>query len=149
VRGAVFAVLCLLSGPALAEAPASARKPYFLKERPADATSAEQAEEKNVTAEDLRAACEFYFEAHFQNRERVARKQVCNGFFFGLASSVLALRSQERLSYPYCFPGSLSTEDAVRAFLDWSKTAQSLDRYLAAEAALIALEEKYPCREAR
>lgn len=113
--------------------------------RPLEMSEALEALQKNVTAADIRAACSKYNRPNFLNRERTARRAMCNGFFFGVASTAAILRRDHRLRSPYCFPVSISTEQVTKIFMQWSEDKRDLSAYLAAEGVLKALDEVYPC----
>jgi len=135
--------ICAASAPL---AFAQTGKPYVLKQKPQDEKLASDPNLGNVTAADLAKACGEYFMPHFYNRERMARKNVCNGYFYGALSALFWLRREDVPSLPYCAPESLSAEDSIKIFLEWSKKTPQPERFIAIEGVLDALDERFPCR---
>ncbi|MET0156104.1 MAG: Rap1a/Tai family immunity protein [Rickettsiales bacterium] len=141
--------LVALSCATLGGAPAAGAqtgKSYRLPSRPQDETLATDPARGNVTAADLAKACGEYFQPTFNNRERLARKSVCASYFYGALSALFWLRRESPSPLPHCAPDTLSADDGIRAFLEWSESAAEPERYLAIEGALKALDARFPCR---
>src|SRR5690606_12518594 len=91
-------------------------------------------------------ACEKYFDHTFNTRENISRKATCNGYFFGVASTLLLLQETDA-KIPFCLPATLSTEDAARIFLTWGKSSLSLNPdEFATQAVIKSLKQAYPCK---
>lgn len=122
---------------------------------------------QGVQVADIYVACKHYFSKILNTRENVSRKNICNGFFFGSASMLLLLQD-ERIATKTCMPMDVSTEEIIRAFLDWAEKeqaqvtktnmgnddpAKSSNKkankmsMLASEALLKLIRDQYPCNE--
>lgn len=97
-----------------------------------------------VAVRDIYRACKNYFESQFNTKENVARKGTCNGYFFGIGSTLLTL-SLSNINTSICLPEDISTEQVISDFLVWAKSNPNAMQYLATEGTLTALTNKYPC----
>lgn len=97
----------------------------------------------SVNAAAIYAACNKYFDHTFNTRENISRKATCNGYFFGVASTLLSI-GKDKTSL--CMDASISTEQTIRDFLDWAKTRTDLSDIFATQGVFLALQEKYKCK---
>ena len=77
----------------------------------------------------------------------------CSGYVRGVLDAnkiwFAAMSKQQHfllLSMFYCAPDSLEAKDAAKLFVDWLKQNPKHENDLAANAIVIALREKYPCK---
>lgn len=101
---------------------------------------------KDTNAAAIYYACNKYFEHTFTTRESVARKATCNGYFFGIGSTLLLLQSSD-VKLPFCLPESTSTEDIIRIFLSWAENHSEDLSMFATKGVIDALTDGYPCGE--
>ncbi len=99
---------------------------------------------EGVKARDIYRACKNYFESTFNTRENTARKSICNGYFFGVGGTLLAL-SLSKVQTGICLPDTISTEQIIHDFIDWGIADTNNLDYLASQGTLTALAQKYPC----
>lgn len=99
-----------------------------------------------ITAFHVFKACRKYFESTFNTRENIARRAICNGYFFGLGSTLMSLRA-EGIKIGACLPGDLTTEQVIHTFLDWTKLNESKLNNSASSGAIAALRDKYSCKK--
>jgi Rap1a immunity proteins len=99
-----------------------------------------------VEVGDIYIACKYYFSKIFTTRESIARKNICNGYFFGSAS-VLLLLQNEGVATNTCIPMDISTEEIIRNFIEWTDKNQDKMKLPAPEALLQIFRETYACDE--
>jgi hypothetical protein len=102
--------------------------------------------QSDTKASAIYVACKHYFEHQFTTRERIARKATCNGFFFGIASTLIVLQNSG-IALPLCPPKEMSTEDAIRSFIVWGENNQDKLNVFATKGVIDSLIASYPCDE--
>lgn len=107
-------------------------------------TSDKSPDKATVEAQHIFAACKYYFKHTFNTRENIARKATCNGYFFGIGGTLLALKTAGKRT-GICIPNSISTHEIIRIFLNWSDTHYDQLQIPAADAVIMALSEQYSC----
>ncbi len=116
-----------------------------------DSTNVSPPEKKigrQVHASNIYEACRRYFTKSFNNREMIARQSICNGFFFGVGSTLLVLQHQHGADTGMCLPKDLSTTDVARVFLNLHRLYGSkLDNVPPTDALYMGLRKTYPCPE--
>lgn len=121
-------------------------KPATQTQSPASEQKIDKLATSGVTVADISVACKYYFSKVFNTRENVSRKNICNGYFFGAASMLLLLQSEE-VETDTCIPMDVSTEEIIRGFMEWVDKNPNKMKMLAGEALLEVLRLNYSCNE--
>jgi hypothetical protein len=97
-----------------------------------------------VRAGDVFVSCKDYFQNKFNNKENVSKRATCNGYFMGVASTLLTLQ-QAGINTEICLPKDISTHQVIKIFIDWGNENEKSLTIPATDATLKALSDKYPC----
>lgn len=100
-----------------------------------------------VKAADIYNSCKRMFEHTFNTRENVARKNICNGYFFGIASTLMTMEAEGSGYKGICFTNEASTESFAKNFIAWMELHPDKMTLNATEAVLAATTEKYNCQK--
>ncbi|MDB2414646.1 hypothetical protein N9W34_02615 [Rickettsiales bacterium] len=100
---------------------------------------------QQANALDVYMACRNYFNQTFNTRENIARKSMCNGFFFGVGSTLLLLYPKGKDDL--CLPENMSTEHVIRSFLEWAtkQTFFQLRNTFSTKGVIDSLKRADPC----
>jgi|GEM_PF-3497289 len=104
------------------------------------------AKDTAVRVGDIYVACKYYFSRVFSTRESIARKNICNGYFFGSSGMILLLQN-EGVKTETCMPMDVSTEEVIRGFLEWTDKNQDKMQLPASATLLQIFRQNYPCGE--
>lgn len=104
----------------------------------------QDAKKDGVEVDDIYVACKYYFSKLFSTRENIARKNICNGYFFGSVSMLLLLQS-DSVKTNTCIPMDISTEEVIKGFIKWVENNPKKNKMLASEALLEMIRQEYPC----
>lgn len=107
-------------------------------------SSNSQINTRDSTAADVYAACKRYFDHTFNTRESIARKATCNGYFFGIGSTLLMLQNSN-IPLPFCLPEDVSTEDIIQNFIDWAKEKPHKLSKFSTKGVIASIENSYAC----
>jgi hypothetical protein len=99
---------------------------------------------EGVRAGDIYVSCKDYFQNSFNNKENISKRATCNGYFFGVGSTLLTLDTYG-LNTNICLPTDITTHQVIQTFLDWSKANTDNLSIQAADATLRALGARFPC----
>lgn len=100
--------------------------------------------ETGLRAGDIYNSCKNYFSSEINNKENVAKRGTCNGYFFGVASTLLTL-NMAMFDTNVCLPRTITTHQTIQAFLEWAQKEGTDLKVLATEGTMEALKKKYPC----
>jgi hypothetical protein len=124
--------------------PATKEKNTQIMEEAPPGNTANNIANQGVVVGDIYVACKYYFSRVFSTRESIARKNICNGYFFGSAGMVLLLQ-HEGLKTGTCMPNDISTEEIIRSFIEWTDKNQDKMKLPAATTLLEIFRKNYPC----
>lgn len=101
---------------------------------------------KTITGYNIFQGCRYYFTKRFNTKENLAKKSSCNGYFYGLGSTLLVLK-QKGINIGICMPNDISTEQIIKDYLNWAKyNLRYIQVSFPTEAVITALKKKYPCK---
>jgi hypothetical protein len=92
------------------------------------------------SASFLLPACRLYLQSEVRGSRLLLERGVC----LGTIETVLRMHRELSASAPFCPPGQVTLETAVRVVVDFAQARQDLERPLA-ELALAAYRQKWPC----
>lgn len=102
-------------------------------------------ESSTITGYHIYQGCRYYFTKRFSTKENIAKKNACNGYFFGVGSTLLIL-IKKGIGLGICIPNDISTEQVIKDYLNWAKYhLQYIKVAFATDSVMLALKKKYPC----
>jgi hypothetical protein len=134
----------------MSEAPAVPVKSSQIPKAPAAPKSPKADDKKSAQTEGVRAgdiyvSCKDYFDNKFNTKENISKRATCNGYFFGVGSTLLTLASYG-INTNICVPADITTHQVIQVFLDWGKANTDNLSIQAADATLKALGARFPCQ---
>jgi hypothetical protein len=101
---------------------------------------------EGVRAGDVYNSCKEYFTNKFNTKENISKRATCNGFFFGVGSTLLTLKLSD-VDTQVCLPNNITTHQIIQSFLDWGRINAEGLKLKAGDATIKALADRYPCKE--
>ncbi len=92
------------------------------------------------------ASCRKYFERTFNTQDNFSKKAMCNGYFFGVGSTLLTMQMRGVRFDTMCLPKDISTEKIIEVFLTWAEKNNDKFPIPATQAVFESLAASYPCQ---